>query len=196
MPPSIYKDLTQIFCLFWVGFIKCNFLPNLQKWHYTINQNVINLIRNFVSFHKRSCFFSFYFPWTFYIFSPTSHVCKSFSAQTIGLPHLCDVSLLHLQTTSLPHAFLTWYKKMWPWIFRLSQCKEILGWVFMLGKAWGIGMHIITISMFYPTCKNFLLIWTRKKVFSKKIINKKFPLKTQFKGFFSNPFKLEICVKE
>jgi hypothetical protein len=47
MPPPIYKDLTQIFCLFWVGFIKCNFLSNLQEWHYTIDQDVINLTKNF-----------------------------------------------------------------------------------------------------------------------------------------------------
>jgi hypothetical protein len=47
MPPPIYKYLTWNICLFRVGFIKCNLLPNLQEWHYTIDQDVINLTRNF-----------------------------------------------------------------------------------------------------------------------------------------------------
>jgi hypothetical protein len=46
--PPMYKGLAQKNYLFWVGLKKCNFLPNLQEWHYTINQNVINLTRNFV----------------------------------------------------------------------------------------------------------------------------------------------------
>ncbi len=102
MPPPIYTNLTPNFCLFWVGFIKCNFLSNLQEWQYTIDQDVINLTWNFFSFLKRSCFFSFSFPWTFYISSPTCHLCKSFSAQTIGLPHYVMCPLFTFKPSPSP----------------------------------------------------------------------------------------------